>query len=75
MATAELLIYLHDAMPELERWQVEGHLRTLPGVLTVQLGGEALRTLTLAYDTDRIHPDEILGAVRQYDPQASLPGL
>ena len=75
MATAELLIYLHDAMPELERWQVEEHLRTLPGVFTVQLGADEPRALTLTYDTDRIHPDEILGAVRQHDPQASLPGL
>jgi hypothetical protein len=75
MATTELLIFLHDAMPELERWQLEERLRMLPGVLTVKLGGEQLRALTLAYDTDRIHPDEILSAVRQHDPQASLPGL
>ncbi|MDH3671976.1 MAG: hypothetical protein OES46_12550 [Gammaproteobacteria bacterium] len=58
MATTELLIFLHDAMPELERWQLEERLRMLPGVLTVKLGGEQLRALTLAYDTDRIHPED-----------------
>ncbi len=75
MATGELLIFLHDAVLPLERRQLEARLRMLPGVLTVQLGGEQPHALTLSYDTDRIHPDEILSAVRQHDPQASLPGL
>jgi hypothetical protein len=75
MATGELLIFLHEVLPELERWELEQRLRMLPGVLTVHLGSEHPRALTLAYDTDRIHPDEILNAVRQRDPQASLPGL
>ena len=75
MATSELLIFLHEVLPELERWELEQRLRNLPGVLTAHLASEHPRALTLAYDTDRIHPDEILNVVRQRDPQASLPGL
>ena len=75
MATGELLIFLHEVLPELERWELEQRLRRLPGVFTVHLDSEHPRALTLAYDTERIHPDEILSAVRQRDPQASLPGL
>ncbi len=75
MATGELLIFLHEVLPELERWELEQRLRMLPGVLTVHLSNEHPRALTLAYDSDRIHPDDILSAVRQRDPQASLPGL
>jgi hypothetical protein len=56
-------------------WELDQRVRTLPGVLTVYLPGDHPRALTLAYDTDRIHPDEILSVVRQRDPQASLPGL
>lgn len=75
MATGELLIFLHQVLPELERWELEQRLRMLPGVLTARLDGEHPRVLTLAYDSDRIHPDEILNFVRQRDPEASLPGL
>lgn len=75
MTTGELLIFLHEVLPELERWELEQRLRMLPGVLTAHLSDEHPRALTLAYDTDRIHPDEILSIVRQRDPQASLPGL
>ncbi len=75
MTTGELLIFLHEALPELERWELEQRLRTLPGVLTAHVSSEHPRALTLAYDTDRIRADEILSVVRQRDPQASLPGL
>ena len=75
MATANLLVFLHAVLPELEQTELEERLRMLPGVLTVQLDHEHPRTLTLSYDSDRIHADAILNAVRQRDPQASLPGL
>jgi hypothetical protein len=75
MATAELLVFLYAVLPELERTELEERLRTLPGVLAVHLGHEHPRTLTLNYDSDRIHADAILSAVRQRDPQAALPGL
>lgn len=75
MATAELLVFLHAVLPELERRELEERLRMLPGVLAVHLGHEHPRTLTLTYDAHHIHADEILNAVRQRDPHASLPGL
>ncbi len=74
MATAELLIYLHQDLPELTRTALEERLRMLPGVLTAHLDREQ-HAIALAYDGDRIRPDEILNCVRQRDPQASLPGL
>jgi hypothetical protein len=75
MATAQLLVLLHVILPEFERTELQERLRMLPGVLTVHLGHKQPHTLTLSYDSDRIHADAILNAVRQRDPQASLPGL
>lgn len=75
MATATLLVFLHAALPELEQAELEERLRMLPGVLAVNLDHEHPHTLTLSYETDRIHADTILNAVRQRDPHASLPGL
>ena len=75
MATANLLVFLHAVLSELEQTELEERLRMLPGVLAVDLDHEHPHTLTLSYDSDRIHADAILNAVRQRDPQASLPGL
>jgi hypothetical protein len=75
MATANLLVFLHAFLPELEQTELEERLRMLPGVLAVQLDHEHPHTLTLSYDSNHIHADAILNAVRQRDPQASLPGL
>jgi hypothetical protein len=75
MSTADITVHLDSEPTGALRADIEGRVASLPGVTAVHFSEQASHLMVVHFDSQKVHTDKIIEAVRRTGVGAELIGL